>query len=184
MIAKIILNKYSHATDSLFDYNVPKEMEEKISVGMRVKVPFGRNNRQYEAYVFSLHSESEYSLLKDISEFIDEYSYFDEKKAELISFMRHRYFCSYISALKCFIPAGVGVKITRYYSFDISKEEEANNFCKHSITADKIINCLKAYGILSEESIKSEVNKRNVTSVLNKLAHAGIIEVQTKETEF
>ena len=183
MIAKIILNKYSHATDSLFDYNVPKSMEEKISVGMRVKVPFGRNNRQYEAYVFSLHSESEYSSLKDISEFIDEYSYFDEKKAELISFMRHRYFCSYISALKCFIPAGVGVKITRFFSFNISKEEEANDFCKHSITADKIINCLKAYGVMSEESIKAEVNKRNVASVLNKLANAGIIEVQTKETE-
>ena len=183
MIAKIILNKYSHATDNLYDYSVPSSMEKEISVGMRVKVPFGRSNRLSEGYVYSLCSESEYSSLKDISEFIDNYSYFDNAKAELIAFMRHRYFCSYISALKCFIPAGVGAKFTRYFFFDLSKEEDAQKFCAHSVTADKIINCLKAYGAMSEESIKAEVNKRNVTSVLNKLVSEGIIDVSTKETE-
>ena len=183
LIAKLVLNNYSHATDSLYDYNVPSSMEGKISVGMRVKVPFGRNNREAEAYVFSLCEKSEYSLLKDITEFIDEYSYFDKAKTDIISFMKHRYFCSYISALKCFIPSGVGAKFTRYFSFDLSKEDAANKFCAHSVTADKIISCLKAYGTMSEESIKTEVNKKNVTSVLNKLADNGIIEIHTKETQ-
>ncbi len=183
LIAKLVLNNNSHATDTLYDYNVPSSMENKISVGMRVKVPFGRNNREVEAYVFSLCKESEYSHLKDITEFIDEYSYFDKAKTDIISFMKHRYFCSYISAIKCFIPSGVGAKFTRFFSFDLSKEDAAKKFCAHSVTADKIISCLKAYGTMSEESIKAEVNKKNVTSVLNKLANNGIIEISTKETQ-
>lgn len=183
MIAKIILNNNSHATDSLYDYNVPAFMQNKISVGMRVKIPFGRSNRTSEGYVFSLCSESEYSNLKDIIEFIDDYSYFDKSKAEIIDFMRHRYFCSYISALKCFIPSGVGAKFTRYFSYNSSKEEEAAKVCKHSVTADKIVSTLKAYGAMSEESIKAEVGKKNVSSVLTKLADSGIIVLTTKESE-
>ena len=42
MIAKIVLNKNSHATDRLFDYRVSDALKNDICVGMRVNVPFGR----------------------------------------------------------------------------------------------------------------------------------------------
>lgn len=182
MIAKIILNNNSHATDRLFDYSIAPDMQDKITVGTRVKVPFGRGNRFSEGYVFSLVSESEYPNLKEITAILDEEPYFDSKNAEIIEFIRHRYFCSYISALKCFIPSGVGTGFTRVFTLDTSKDEEITALCKHSVTADKIVNCLKAYGSLDEEQIKSEVNKKNVTSVLNKLLSSGVIMCTDKES--
>lgn len=181
MIAKIILNKNSHATDRLFDYRVPMHMENDISVGSRVKVPFGRSNKLSEGYVFALCQESELSNLKEIGDFIDRTVYFDHSKTEIMEFIRHRYFCSYISALKCFIPSGVGAEYTRVFSLDMSNEALISELCAHSTTADKIVCTLKAYGTLDEEQLKSEVNKRNIGSVLNKLIDAGIILCSNKE---
>ncbi len=183
MIAKVILNKNSHATDRLFDYSIPKALESGISVGTRVRVPFGKGNKPSEGYVFSICDKSEYSNLKDISGIIDAEPYFDSSKAELIEFIRHRYFSSYISALKCFIPSGVGTSFTRVFSLDASKEEEIKALCKHSVTADKIVSSLRAYGSLDEEEIKSEVNKKNVTSVLNKLLSAGVVCCKDRESQ-
>lgn len=183
MIAKIVLNKNSHATDRLFDYKIPAFIEKTITVGMRVNVPFGRGNRPLEGYVYKLCAESDFENLKEITNLIDEFSYFDSSKVEIMEFMRHRYFCSYISAIKCFVPSGVGANIIRYFSLTCSDEEAIKNSCKHSVTSDKIVNCLKAYGTLSEEAIKSEVGKNNTVTMLNKLVDAGIISVSTKETE-
>lgn len=183
MIAKLVLNNNSHATDRLFDYKVPTFMCNDIDVGMRVKVPFGRNNKLTEAYVYSLSDKSEYFNLKEIADFIDKISYFDLSKVEIVEFMRHRYFCSYISAIKCFVPSGVGSRFARFYTLNEDKTQEIAEFIKHSVTADKIINCLKAYGQLSEESIKSEVDKRNTSSVLKKLTDAGVLSLTTKESQ-
>ena len=66
MIAKVVINSKTRATDRLFDYNIPKELENKISVGMRVKVPFGRSNKHTEAYIYSLSANSDYLSLKDM----------------------------------------------------------------------------------------------------------------------
>lgn len=183
MIAKVVINSKTRATDRLFDYNIPKELENKISVGMRVKVPFGRSNKHTEAYIYSLSANSDYLSLKDISAIIDEYSYFGKSAIEIIEFMRHRYFCSYISAVKCFVPSGIGVKFTSYYSLNEDCNLDVNDVYKNSSTADKIINVLKAYGTLSEENIKAEVGKNNVSAVLKKLYSSGIISVSTKESE-
>lgn len=182
MIAQIILNNNSHAADRLFDYRVGADMSDEISVGRRVRVPFGRTNKLSEGYVYALKDESEYASLKELSGFVDGYVYFDEKKAELADFMRHRYFCSYISAIKCFIPTGIGTKFTRYFSLADKSDEELQKFCAHSVTADKIVNCLKAYGEMSEENIKDEVGKKNVTSVLNKLLDLKLVNLATRES--
>lgn len=182
MIAQIVLNNNSHATDRLFDYSVPDDMLSKAAVGMRVKVPFGRSNKLMEGYILYLKDSSDYTALKCISAFMDDYSYFDSSKVEIIEFMCHRYFCSYISAVKCFIPSGTGAKFTRFFSLNTEKKDELTAFCKHSVTADKIVNCLKAYDTLSEENIQAEVNKRNVTSVLNKMIALELLVLSTKET--
>ncbi len=183
MIAKVVINNKTRATDRLFDYNIPAELENKISVGMRVKVPFGRSNKLAEAYVYSVSANSDYSSLKDVSSIIDEYSYFDTSATDIIEFMRHRYFCSYISAIKCFVPSGIGVKFTSYYSLNEDCKTDISKVYKNSSTADKIINILKAYGTLTEENIKAEIGKNNVSAVLKKLTSSGVITVSTKESE-
>ena len=58
MIAQVYVNTTNLNIDKSFDYLVPKELEDKISTGSRVKVPFGSANLPKEAYVTLLKEES------------------------------------------------------------------------------------------------------------------------------
>ena len=69
MIANVLLE--ISKLDKTFTYKIPKHMEEKCRVGMRVLVPFA--NRQLEGFVMGIEEEkkTDYSL-KDILSLIDE----------------------------------------------------------------------------------------------------------------
>lgn len=46
MIAEVIINSNAKDLDRTFDYEVPEEMNNKIKIGNRVLVPFGRRKRR------------------------------------------------------------------------------------------------------------------------------------------
>ena len=56
---QVVVNNNSYQTDKLFDYKVPAHLHDKITLGMRVIVPFGRGNRRLEAYVFNISKSSD-----------------------------------------------------------------------------------------------------------------------------
>ncbi len=184
MIAKIILNSNTLSTDRLYDYKIPGSLIETLKIGMRVKVPFGRGNKTCEAYVFDIQDTSEFANLKDISGIISEVSYFGYEQTQLIEFMRHRYFCSYMSAVRCMVPPGVNTKFTKFAELsDSSLYAEAKKYASKSMVADRILSHLNAYGKTSVESLKSEISANNFTSVLNRLEKKGFVKITTKETE-
>ena len=63
MIARVYIDTDNLNIDKPFDYFVPDELEEKISVGARVKVPFGGGNVPKEAYVTELINKSFYKCI-------------------------------------------------------------------------------------------------------------------------
>ena len=103
MIAEVVLNSNTKATDNIYHYSIPDKFAASIKIGARVIVPFGRSNKPKEAYVLGIVSHSDLSSLKEITDLTDDYSYFDSDAVELIKFMVHRYFCTYLSAIKCVI---------------------------------------------------------------------------------
>ena len=46
MIAEVIINSNAKDLDRTFDYKVPEEMKDKIKIGNRVLVPFGRRKER------------------------------------------------------------------------------------------------------------------------------------------
>lgn len=184
MIARVILNSNTLSTDCLYDYLIPDHLCASVNIGVRVKVPFGRGNKLCEAYVFALSDTSEYDNPKIVSDVISETSYFDRADTELVEFMRHRYFCSYISAIRCLIPAGINMKFTNYYSLsDKISFDEIKKSCQKSMTADKIVSCLNAYGTMSEESLKAEIGKTNILPALKRLLKNGFICAASRGSE-
>ncbi len=184
MIAKVIINSNTLSTDSLYDYEIPDRFLSKLKVGMRVKVPFGRGDKLCEAYVFDICEMSEFSKLKPISEIISDVSYFDKNDVKLTEFIRHRYFSSYASAIKCFIPSGVNMKFTNFYSLaDGADFEEIASVCKNSTVCDKIISCLNAYGEMSEDDLKIETGKTSIRAQISKLISKGLIKKSIKSAE-
>lgn len=62
MYADIIVDISHEKLDKTFQYAVPKQLEQEISEGMRVKVPFG--NRKITGYVVGLTDVAEYDVAK------------------------------------------------------------------------------------------------------------------------
>ena len=184
MIAKVVINSNTLSTDSIYDYLIPENLVQKVKIGSRVKVSFGRSDRLTEAYVLDIVSHSEFQNLKPIADVINDISYFDNSDAELIKFMRHRYFCSYISAIRCMLPPGVNMKFVNYYSLanDVPYET-IKEFCAKSVVADKIISCLNAYGPMTEDALKAETGKNNIKTSLRLLQQNGYIIVDCRGNE-
>lgn len=178
MIAEVVLNTFSKATDNIYDYLIPDEIIDVVRVGVRVIVPFGRGNKLCEAYVISLADKSEYSSLKSIYEVRDTYSYFDEKAVELVKFMVHRYFCSYISAIKSIIPVGVGTVFKKKISLSGLLNEDNKNYIEHSLRANEIYSYLAENGSITFDRLSELISSKNLTSVLSNMEKRGIITIE------
>ncbi len=181
MIAEVIINSNTRVTDNIYHYLVPAELETSVVVGVRVIVPFGRGNKTSEAFVVGLTDHSDYGKLKEISSIQDNYRYFDEKGVELIKFMVHRYFCTYISAVKCLIPVGVGNVFKKTISLITPLSAENISYLEHSVNAEKIYTHLLE-GPCSFDKLSELISSKNLTGVLNAMKKRGIIEIE--ETVF
>ncbi|MBP2031603.1 primosomal protein N' (replication factor Y) [Clostridium algifaecis] len=112
--AGIIVNKISIKLDKIFIYKIPDNIKDNISIGYKVKIPFGMGNRSIDGFIVKLYEDvdMDISKIKSIIEVCGKMPLFTEKDFELIEKMRKRYLCTYIECIKVFIPAGTfdGIK--------------------------------------------------------------------------
>ena len=106
--ADLVIDNKSDQTDTLYTYGCD---DESITVGSKVYVQFGRSRNLREAYVFGMADEigQEYKNLKYIEE-SDENISLTEEMIRTCVWMKKRYLCRYIDAVKLFVPAGKPLK--------------------------------------------------------------------------
>lgn len=104
MVVKVIVNHGTRAPDKLYDYLVPEELEDKILIGSRVKVPFGTKNREVEAYVFDIKQKSRAKRLKCVADVYDRA--FGESMLPLIEWLRDSTVCTYMDVMRVIVPRG------------------------------------------------------------------------------
>ncbi|MCQ4635303.1 primosomal protein N' [Anaerovorax odorimutans] len=125
-------NKSEH-TDTLYTYGCE---DDQVQVGQKVYVPFGLGDKVREAYVFQVleEPEQEYKKLK-FAEKIDEEVSLTEEIIDTCMWMKRRYLCKYIDAVKCFTPAGSRSKRGKERNPYKDAEGEAQNIL--SLTAEQ-----------------------------------------------
>ena len=131
MIARVLIDNLSIAGDSIYDYIVPKKIEEQIQVGKRVLVYFGRGNNLIPALVIEICDKSEVSLdkLKEIDSVIDAEPIVKEYLIKLALFMREEFFCTYAQSLSPILPSMEHVIKKEYFSIcDDMYDKEGENF--------------------------------------------------------
>lgn len=100
----VVIDNAAEGTDRLFTYRCH---DDSVKTGSVVKVPFAARKKDVTAYVFRVSDENEsgYPDLKDVSEVLQDYS-LPEELIRLSVWMKRRYMCRYIDAVKCMIPSG------------------------------------------------------------------------------
>ena len=104
--ARVIVDVPNSRVDRPFDYRVPEELSEEISLGSKVIVPFGA--RQVEGFVMGMTDESDFPQVKDITACQSDVPRIPEDLVKLASWMSTEYMCFEIDALKTMLPAGGG----------------------------------------------------------------------------
>jgi primosomal protein N' (replication factor Y) len=112
-VASVAVSNSTRQYDKEYHYIIPEGMEELVVPGIRVIVPFGRTNSSREAYVLGMPDDAAMEGLKEIKKVIDDTPVLDEKQLHLAKFMKEKYICTYSDAVKCMLPAGIGMKSLR-----------------------------------------------------------------------
>ena len=197
MIAEVIINSNVKNLNKTFDYLVPTDLEDKISVGSRVLVQFGNKKALEEGYVVNFKEKSEFEAkLKQISK-IEDKLYLSKQNIELAKWMAHRYFCNVSDCIKLMLPPGKTTKNQEKRINDkkqnfiyLAKEiEEINEDIESKkIKSEKQIRALRF--LMNNININSEISSIDLQmfadvslAILKTLEKNGYIEIIEKEVE-
>lgn len=98
--ALVCVDIQHEAVDRLFHYLAPEDVKE----GMKVTVPFGRQNKPIDGYVISLSDKSEVEKPKAIIS--TQEIALSKEMLELALWMKEKYYTTLINCIKCILPAG------------------------------------------------------------------------------
>lgn len=109
--AGVIINRLALNIDKIFDYQIPDDLSDKITVGSHVFVPFGRGKKLIDGYVLSVKNETDFDgEIKKISSLASNEPLFDKELLDIATHIKNTCFCSYISAIKTILPPGSTAK--------------------------------------------------------------------------
>ena len=136
--AEVIINNDSVQVDRPFTYKIPKNLEENIRKGHRVKIPFGKGNKPIEGFVINILMDykGDFFKIKSILTLCDKEPILTLKDLELIDFMRKKYLCKHIDAIRVLIPTGIMKGIKRklkqvvFFNKELSDSFNKPNFIK------------------------------------------------------
>lgn len=104
---KVAVSDLSYWVDRPYTYLVPPSLAERAAPGMRVAVPFSRNNRRAEGVILSVSDHCDFAGPKPVQELLDEAPVLTERQIALALWMRERFFCTVYEAVKAILPAGL-----------------------------------------------------------------------------
>lgn len=105
----VIIDNNSNSTDKLYTYRTNMD---GLSPGDKVYVSFALGNRMKAAYVHSVTETPPEDIPKEkldglkIIEEKDQDIYINSKAILIAEWMKDRYFCRFIEAIRCFLPVG------------------------------------------------------------------------------
>ncbi len=191
MIAEIIINSNVKNLNKTFDYNIPFDMEKKISIGSRVLVKFGNIKKLEEGFVVNIKDCSEFKV-KDIA-VVEEKDFIDEPKVEMAKWMARRYFCNVSDCIKLMLPPGTGTKnmqkrvkekslnSVRLLKNQLQIDEDIENKILKSEKQIKVLRFLIDNDdvLITDLEVITEVSK----AIIKTLEKNGYVEIYEKQIE-
>ncbi|MCR4936106.1 MAG: primosomal protein N', partial [Oscillospiraceae bacterium] len=91
---KVAVSDLSYWVDRPYTYLVPPSLAGRVAPGMRVHVPFSRNNRRAEGVVLGVSERCDFAAPKAVQDLLDEAPVLTERQIALALWMRERFFCT------------------------------------------------------------------------------------------
>lgn len=188
MVSEVIIDSNVKSLNKTFDYEIPKELEDKIIVGSRVFVPFGRQKNLEEGIVVRIKNRSDY-MVKPIAGLQKEQ--IKNEYIDLAKWMSYRYFCNISECLRLMLPPGrtakditkrVKPKTVICYDINVTAEEINEAIESKKIKSEKQKNVLE-YLLNNGKSTMSDIQLFNdaTPAVVKALVDKGLVKKDTAE---
>ncbi|MCI5835430.1 MAG: primosomal protein N' [Firmicutes bacterium] len=177
MVAQILTQIKSKQVDKTFTYKIPKELEPKIKVGIRVIIPFGK--QKLEGFVLKIEEEKQYDYeLKNILEVVDEYPILTDEMLELGKVISNKTLCTLVNAYQTMLPTSLKAKIGNHLNKKYETIIEINELKDIKYT-EKQLGLLEL--IKSKKITKKEAKEYSLSAYKKLLENNIIKEIQIEK---
>ncbi len=182
--AEVVLNL---PVDLCLTYQIPPELEPRISVGHKVLVPLGK--RHASGFVTAISTRAERGRLKSLVKLLQPEPFFGPNLVKLVRWVSEYYFCSFPRAVKTALPAPVrNVKVAgrvRIAVLSVPKkvaEAAATELAKRAPKQAKLIELLLRRGAPLEVPKLLKVARAGRGSLAS-LEEKGLVELADEARE-
>lgn len=177
--ANIIININHSDVDRIFDYKIPKALENRIKKGMRVIVPFGNGNKKIEGYVIDICENTDVpsDKIKSIIKECDDFPIFSDSMLKLAFWLKEKYYTTLSSCLKTIMPSGIGIK-SQWLIVLLDYDENIDITEKEKELIDFIF---ENNNVVYKSDIETYFGK-NISNILNSLKNKKIISIRQSVT--
>lgn len=163
MIIGVLVELSNKNIDRVFDYSVPDCFLNKIKLGIRVKVPFGK--MELEGFVVEIKGSSDVEV-KDILDVIDDEAILNSELLELGKKMQEDTLSTLISCYQIMLPKALKAKngqvINKKFDTYYYLNKDIVCYGKLSTSQEKIINlCMEKEFVLRKELVDISLSSLN-----------------------
>ena len=185
MIAEVIIDSRAKKLNRKFDYKIPENLEDIITIGSRVLVPFANFKTLEQGYVIKIKQNTEFEV-KEIAGLDENLS---EEKIKLARWMARKYFCNVSECIKLMLTPG-----TKSKKLEKRMQDKKINFVYMAVSANDVdINSLR--GEKQKKAIEFIMKNQGLTipeimnfagvsrDTINSLVRKGYIEIKQEKVE-
>jgi len=176
-IAQVIVDVPTSQVNQTFDYSIPENFQEILSVGMRVIVPFGP--RKIMGFVVGISDHSTFDKLKNVNDVLDITPVLTEELIDLGKWLAEDTVSFYITAYQAMLPqvlkAEYQKELERLTEAELTPELEQlfagrdfisyEEFTASLISYRQLQKAIQAGDISVKYLVKSKITKKRVTMV-------------------
>ena len=176
--AQILLPLPLHAT---FTYRIPPELADRVKVGYRVIVPFGKK-RFYTGIVESLIPKAPEGIeVRDIALTLDDAPVLRHPQLKLWNWIADYYLCAAGDVYKAALPAGLKIESETFLEanpdFELTENESLNE--REAI----VYQLLDHEGAMTADAIATKTGLKGTQRLLNSMIERGVIIISEKLVE-
>ena len=182
----VIVDISVNSLDRIFQYRVPEELLDAVTVGCQVNVPFGSGNRRRQAYVIGVDTVLAYdaSKIKDILG-VTKAPAATGQLIALADWMHERYGCTMAQALKTVLPVKKSVKEVKRTAYFLADREGAQQLLEKSRKSRRekarvrLLEAMLKEGCMSKETVTGVLQIS--ASTMKSILQTGVIREKTSQ---
>ena len=182
----VIVDISVNSLDRIFQYRVPEELLDAVTVGCQVNVPFGSGNRRRQAYVIGVDTVLAYdaSKIKDILG-VTKAPAATGQLIALADWMHERYGCTMAQALKTVLPVKKSVKEVKRTAYFLADREGAQQLLEKSRKSRRekarvrLLEAMLKEGCMSKETVTGVLQIS--ASTMKSSLQTGVIREETSQ---